>query len=64
MRLELKKLIYEKCLTLRQFSQASGISYKTIHALANNTRPSVKLSTIEKLCVLLECTPNDLIKLD
>ena len=64
MHLILKELVYEKCMTLRQFSQFSGIPYATIHALAHNKRPSVRLSTIEKICKALECTPGELLFLD
>lgn len=64
MHLELKKLIYGKCMTLLQFSKMSGINYATVYALAHNQRPSVKLSTIERLCKALDCTPEELIKMD
>ena len=64
MHLELKKLVFDKCMTLRQFSQQSGIPYPTVHALANNKRQSVQLSTINRICIALGCAPGDLIKLD
>lgn len=64
MHLELKKLIFDKCMTLKEFSVKYNINYSTLFDVANNKRPSVRLSTIEKLCKALECTPNDLIKLD
>ncbi len=64
MHLNLKNLIYSKCMTLLQFSKMSGIPYNAVHALANNKRQCVTLATIEKLCKALNCTPNDLIKMD
>lgn len=64
MHFELKKLVFEKCMSLRAFSIKYGINYATVFEIANNKRPSVRVSTIEKLCRALDCTPNDLIKLD
>lgn len=37
--------------------------YQTINAMINNQTKGIKFKTIEKLCTLLECTPNDLIKI-
>lgn len=64
MHMELKQLVFDNCMTLLQFSKKSGISYPTVYAIANNQRPAVQLSTIERICKSLNCTPNDLIKLD
>lgn len=38
----------------------SGIDYHTMQQLRNNQNITAK--TIEKLCVLLDCTPNDVIR--
>lgn len=64
MHLELKKLIYDRCMSLRQFSKLSGLPYNTVYALANNQRPCASLLTIEKLCKCLNCNVEELIKLD
>ncbi|SHK57486.1 helix-turn-helix domain-containing protein [Hespellia stercorisuis] len=37
----------------------SGIDYRTMDQLRNNKNITAK--TLEKLCTLLECTPNDVI---
>jgi len=34
--------------------------YQTINAMMYNETTGIRFSTIEKLCDLLECTPNDL----
>jgi len=34
--------------------------YQTINAMINNETKGIKFNTIEKLCNLLECTPNEL----
>ena len=35
-------------------------TYKTVNKLCDNTLTGVQLETIEKLCDILECSPNDL----
>ena len=35
-------------------------TYKTVNKLCDNTLTALQLETIEKLCEILECTPNDL----
>ncbi|MCI8519159.1 MAG: helix-turn-helix transcriptional regulator [Clostridia bacterium] len=38
-------------------------SYQSITAMMNNETTGIKFDTLEKLCNLLECTPNDIIKI-
>ena len=35
-------------------------TYKTVNKLCDNTLTGLQLETIEKLCNILECSPNDL----
>ena len=35
-------------------------TYKTVKKICDNTLSGLQLDTIEKLCDILECTPNDL----
>ena len=35
-------------------------TYKTVNKLCDNTLTGVQLETIEKLCNILDCSPNDL----
>ena len=35
-------------------------NYETVNRLCNNHSVAVQLETIEKLCKVFECTPNDL----
>ena len=34
--------------------------YKTISDMMDNKTSGIKFETIEKLCILLDCTPNDI----
>ena len=38
-------------------------TYKTINKICDNTLTGLQLETIEKLCSILDCTPNDLFKI-
>ena len=35
-------------------------TYKTVNKICDNTLTGLQLETIEKLCQILECTPDDL----
>lgn len=39
-------------------------TYKTVNKLCDNTLTGLQLETIEKLCEILDCTPDDLFILD
>ena len=39
-------------------------TYKTVNKLCDNTLTGVQLETIEKLCDILECSPNDLFTIE
>ena len=41
-----------------------GMSYQNFNKMVNNQTQSIKLERIETLCLLLNCTPNDLFKID
>ena len=40
-----------------------GMSYQNFNRMVNNETQSIKLERIETLCLLLNCTPNDLFKI-
>ncbi len=39
-------------------------TYKTVNKLCDNTLTGIQLETIEKLCHILECSPNDLFTIE
>jgi len=39
-------------------------NYETINRLCDNHAVALQLKTIEKLCKILECTPNDLFTIE
>ena len=58
-----KKLLKEKGKTKYWLIKNMEGSYQSISHMMNNETTGIKFETIEKLCKLLECTPNDLFKL-
>lgn len=40
-----------------------GMSYQNFSKMVNNETKSIRYENIETLCLLLECTPNDLFEL-
>ena len=45
-----------------KFLQRHGFSYSKAYSLAHNRMNAVRLDNLEKLCFLLNCTPNDLLE--
>lgn len=45
-----------------QINNVKPISYTNFNNLVTNKTQSIKYSTLEILCNILQCTPNDLIK--
>ena len=50
-------------LTYRTLAEASGLSVSTLQSLAVRPTYNTRLSTVERLCVALGCTPGDLLEL-
>jgi len=50
-------------LTYRGLADASGLAVSTLQSLAARPSYNTRLSTIERLCVALNCQPGDLLEL-
>ena len=61
--INIKELLKEKGKTKYWLIKNMEGSYQSISHMMNNETTGIKFETIEKLCKLLECTPNDLFKL-
>ncbi len=44
-----------------QFLRKNGFTIHTTHRLVNNQLEGISYQNLEKLCIILNCTPNDLI---
>ena len=41
-----------------------GMSYQNFNKMINNQTKSIRYENIETICFLLECTPNELFKIE
>lgn len=62
MKLDLARILQAKEIANPlQFLKKSGINYHTAYRLLNDTVDSISYKHMEKLCLILNCTPNDLL---
>ncbi len=59
-KMNVQNLLNEKDKTRYWLVKEMQTTYKTVNKLCDNTLTGLQLETIEKLCDILECTPNDL----
>ena len=66
-KLNVKELLKEKKKTkywlFNMLNNVGNISYTNFNNLVENKTGSIKYSNIEKLCKILDCTPNDLFEI-
>lgn len=53
----------ENDVTFTQLSEKIGISRQALAILANGDSKGVQFKTLEKICLALKCTPNDILKI-
>jgi len=58
--LNVQKILNNKKKTRYWLVKALDSNYETINRLCDNASAAIYLETIEKLCIVLECEPNDL----
>lgn len=58
--MNVQNLLNEKGKTRYWLVKEMQTTYKTVNKICDNTLTGLQLETIEKLCEILECTPNDL----
>ena len=63
-RLNVIELLEKKGQTKYWLWKGLGMSYGNFHKMINNETSSIKYSTIDTLCSMLECTPNELLIYD
>lgn len=60
MKLRILDILKEKGKTKYWLYIRLGFSYQNFNNMVNNKTQSIKFSTLQSLCEILECTPNDL----
>ena len=64
MRLNIKDLVDAKGLNKHQFGQLIQVGYTAACNLYNGKTERIYFETLERICKVLECTPNDIIVSD
>ncbi len=61
---KLLHLMKNKGFTPAQLVTASGLTRQTVKSMMSEYHARIDLDTLEKLCLALDCTPGDLIKME
>lgn len=56
-------ILAQKRLTKYWLYSRMGLSYQNFNKMVNNETQSIRFENIEKLCIILECTPSDLFEI-
>lgn len=59
-KMNVQNLLTQKGKTRYWLVKEMQTTYKTVNKICDNTLTGLQLETIEKLCIILECEPNDL----
>lgn len=59
-RLDVLRLLKEQGKTKYWLYKQLGMSYQNFSKMVNNQTKSIRYENIETMCLLLNCTPNDL----
>ncbi len=61
---KINELLKEKQKTRYWLAKEIGMTHQNLTKLANNQTESIKFSYLEKLCDVLECSPNDILSIE
>ena len=64
MKLRVEEILKEKGKSKYWLYIRLGLSYQNFNKIVNNETSGIKFKTLESLCDILECTPNDIFKSD
>ena len=60
LRLKVVELLEQQGKTKYWLYKQLGMSYQNYNKMVNNETKSIRYENIETICLLLECTPNDI----
>lgn len=61
LKINIKNKLAEKNLNKNQFSKLMQIGYPAACALYDGTTTRISFDTLENICMVLDCTPNDIL---
>ena len=64
MKLSIKNKLGEKNISRYELAKRIGVTYPTIDKIYKGESTAIKLETLQKLCKVLDCTPNDILVFD
>ena len=64
MKLNIKDKLLEKGISRYELAKRIDVTYPTITLIYNGESTSIKLDILEKICIELDCTPNDIIVIE
>ena len=62
-KLKVLDLLKQKGYTKYWLYKQLGMSYQNFNKMVNNETKSIRYENIETICLLLECTPNELFEI-
>lgn len=62
-KLDVLRILEEQGKTKYWLYKQLGMSYQNFSKMVNNQTKSIRYDNIETMCLLLNCTPNDLFKI-
>ncbi len=63
-RINLDVVMAKRKMRLKQLAQEVGITEANLSVLKNGKAKAVRLSTLDKLCEVLECQPGDILEFE
>lgn len=63
MKLKLKELLEQQNKSVYWLKHETNISHATIYKMVNNETTMISFDNLEKICMALNCTPNDVFEL-
>lgn len=63
-KMRVQEILEQKKKTRYWLVKEMQTTYKTVNKICDNTLTGLQLETIEKLCSILDCTPNDLFEFE
>lgn len=63
-KMRVQEILAQKNKTRYWLVKEMQTTYKTVNKICDNTLSGLQLETIEKLCHILECNPDDLFEID
>lgn len=61
---KINELLEEKQKTRYWLAKEIGMTHQNLTKLANNQTESIKFDNLEKICDILECSPNDILSIE